>query len=90
MKNHAPLSIDETNLYALRNIEEITNETEEISDDFNADFNQELTDIISDNPILYRFDNLPYEKSWFCGTCLKHFTKLTYRLQRACEYCKTR
>ena len=139
VKNHAPLSIDETNLYALRNIEEITNETEEISDDFNADFNQELTDIISDNNLVKedlaaaylaafyngrtsqqslsdclqlsniyspvklpttfnglkslkskKMDNLPYENSWFCCTCLKHFTKLTHRLQRACEYFKTR
>ena len=35
-------------------------------------------------------DNLPYEKSWFCGTCLKHITELTHRLQRECENCKTR
>jgi hypothetical protein len=44
-----------------------------------------LKNLISTNT-----DNLIYEKSWFCGTCLKHFTQLISRLQRTCEYCKTR
>ena len=34
--------------------------------------------------------DLTYTKSWFCGTCLKKFSRLNDRLQRNCEFCKTR
>jgi hypothetical protein len=33
---------------------------------------------------------LAYEKTWFCGICLKITKKLNNRFQRACEQCQTK
>ncbi len=31
-----------------------------------------------------------YDKTWFCGICLKSFKSLSTRFQRSCNVCKTR
>lgn len=44
-----------------------------------------LLNILTNKDIL-----VDYQKSWFCGNCLKHISSLESRLQRICLKCNTR
>jgi hypothetical protein len=42
------------------------------------------------NLVIGKQNNLKFEKSWFCDICIKPFKNIPNRLQRSCNFCKTR
>jgi hypothetical protein len=42
------------------------------------------------NILIKKESLIDYDKSWFCGNCLKSISILENRLQRSCSKCNTR
>ena len=74
---------DDTNDYEeLKNNKELANVTSSIK--LPSSFDGLL------NILVNKKDLIDYNKTWFCGYCLKHFQVLENRLQRSCSKCNTR